>query len=53
MKDAKNNYLSLTGEVVFNKLLTPDEYLGNKRYTLTINLDKDGKMGNIGFPKAY
>jgi len=41
-KQAKNNYLSLTGEVVFNKLLTPDEYLGNKRYTLTINLDKDG-----------
>ena len=42
MKDAKNNYLSLTGEVVFNKILIPDEYLGNKRYTLTINLDKDG-----------
>ena len=41
-KQAKNNYLSLTGEVVFNKLLTPDEYLGNKRYVLTINLDKDG-----------
>ena len=41
-KQAKNNYLSLTGEVVFNKILIPDEYLGNKRYTLTINLDKDG-----------
>tara|TARA_R100000656_G_scaffold49751_1_gene40038 strand:+ start:910 stop:1332 length:423 start_codon:yes stop_codon:yes gene_type:complete len=39
---AKNNYLSLTGEVVFNKLLIPDTYEGVDRYVLTINLDKDG-----------
>ena len=39
---AKKNYLSLTGEVVFNKLLIPDTYEGVDRYVLTINLDKDG-----------
>lgn len=38
----KKNYLSLTGEVVFNKLLIPDTYEGVDRYVLTINLDKDG-----------
>jgi hypothetical protein len=41
-KQAKNNYLSLTGEVVFNKILKPDEYKGTERYTLTISLDKAG-----------
>tara|TARA_R110002051_G_scaffold251263_2_gene310656 strand:+ start:5863 stop:6288 length:426 start_codon:yes stop_codon:yes gene_type:complete len=38
-----NNYLSLTGTTVFNKLLVPDNFEGVERYTLTINLDKDGK----------
>ena len=38
-----NNYLSLTGTTVFNKLLVPDNFEGAERYTLTINLDKDGK----------
>jgi len=43
MKDkAKNNYMSLTGIVAFNKLLVPDNFEGADRYTLTINLDKDG-----------
>ena len=35
--------LPLTGEVVFNKLTTPDVYMGASKYTLTISLDKAGK----------
>lgn len=35
--------LPLTGEVVFNKLTTPDVYMGTSKYTLTIALDKEGK----------
>ena len=35
--------LPLTGEVVFNKLITPDVFMGTSKYTLTIALDKDGK----------
>jgi hypothetical protein len=35
--------LPLTGEVVFNKLMQPDVFMGNSKYTLTIALDKDGK----------
>jgi len=35
--------LPLTGEVVFNKLTTPDVYMGTSKYTLTISLDKEGK----------
>jgi hypothetical protein len=35
--------LPLTGEVVFNKLTTPDVFMGTSKYTLTIALDKDGK----------
>jgi len=35
--------LPLTGEVVFNKIMTPDVFMGNSKYTLTIALDKDGK----------
>jgi hypothetical protein len=35
--------LPLTGEVVFNKLTTPDVYMGTSKYTLTISLDKAGK----------
>jgi len=35
--------LPLTGEVVFNKLTTPDVYMGASKYTLTISLDKEGK----------
>ncbi len=35
--------LPLTGEVVFNKLTTPDIFMGTSKYTLTIALDKDGK----------
>ena len=38
-----SDYISLTGEVVFNKLTTPDLYMGNSKYTLTIALDKAGK----------
>lgn len=34
--------LPLTGEVVFNKLTTPDVYMGTSKYTLTIALDKEG-----------
>ena len=40
---SKSNYLSLTGEVVFNKITVPDEFKGQNRYTLTIALDKAGK----------
>ena len=35
--------LPLTGEVVFNKLTTPDVFMGTSKYTLTIALDKDVK----------
>ena len=35
--------LPLTGEVVFNKLTTPDIFMGTSKYTLTIALDKEGK----------
>ena len=35
--------LPLTGEVVFNKLTTPDVFMGTSKYTLTIALDKEGK----------
>ena len=35
--------LPLTGEVFFNKLTTPDVFMGTSKYTLTIALDKDGK----------
>ena len=35
--------LPLTGEVVFNKLMQPDVFMGNSKYTLTIALDKEGK----------
>jgi len=38
-----SEYISLTGEVVFNKLTTPDLFMGNSKYTLTIALDKEGK----------
>ena len=37
--------LPLTGEVVFNKLMQPDVFMGNSKYTLTIALDKEGKRG--------
>jgi hypothetical protein len=38
-----SDMLPLTGEVVFNKIMTPDVFMGNSKYTLTIALDKDGK----------
>jgi hypothetical protein len=38
-----SDYLSLTGEVVFNKITSPDTYKGISKYTLTIALDKEGK----------
>ena len=38
-----SDMLPLTGEVVFNKIMTPDVFMGNSKYKLTIALDKDGK----------
>jgi hypothetical protein len=38
-----SDYISLTGEVVFNKLVNPDLYMGNSKYALTVALDKAGK----------
>jgi hypothetical protein len=35
-------YISLTGDVVFNKISQPDLYLGVSKYLLTIALDKEG-----------
>jgi hypothetical protein len=51
---SKNNYLSLTGITVFNKLLVPDNFEGAERYTLTINLDKDGiKVAEMNGLKTF
>ena len=36
------DYISLTGVVVFNKILKPDVHLGDTKYLLTIALDKAG-----------
>ena len=36
------DYISLTGEVVFNKISQPDVYKGQSKYTLTVSLDKSG-----------
>ena len=35
-------YISLTGEVVFNKITQPDVFKGQSKYTLTVALDKSG-----------
>ena len=35
-------YISLTGEVVFNKITHPDVFKGQSKYTLTMALDKAG-----------
>jgi hypothetical protein len=35
-------YISLTGEVVFNKITQPDVFKGQSKYTLTVSLDKTG-----------
>ena len=35
-------YISLTGEVVFNKITQPDVFKGQSKYTLTVSLDKSG-----------
>jgi len=35
-------YISLTGEVVFNKITHPDVFKGQSKYTLTMALDKKG-----------
>jgi len=37
------DYVSLTGEVVFNHISKPDVYMGDTRYKITIALDKDGQ----------
>lgn len=37
-----SNYLSLTGEVVFNHISEPDNFRGDPKYKITIALDKDG-----------
>ena len=37
-----SDYVTLTGEVVFNHITTPDNYLGVNSYKLTVALDKDG-----------
>jgi hypothetical protein len=37
-----SDYISLTGEVVFNKITQPDVYKNQSKYTLTISLDKSG-----------
>ena len=37
-----DDYISLTGDVVFNKISQPDLYLGQSKYLLTIALDKEG-----------
>ena len=37
-----SDYISLTGEVVFNKITTPDVFKGQSKYTLTVSLDKSG-----------
>ena len=37
-----SDYLSLTGEVVFNHVTVPDNYKGDEKYVLTIALDKNG-----------
>ena len=36
------DYISLTGEVVFNKVTQPDVFKGQSKYTLTVSLDKSG-----------
>lgn len=38
-----SDYISLTGEVVFNKITQPDVFKGQSKYTLTVSLDKEGK----------
>jgi|TARA_R100000656_G_scaffold5418_1_gene7008 hypothetical protein len=38
-----SDYIALTGETVFNKVNTPDNFRGQNRYALTIALDKAGK----------
>ena len=38
-----SNYIPLTGETVFNKVGTPDNFKGQNKYTMTIALDKAGK----------
>ena len=37
-----SDYISLTGEVVFNKVTHPDVFKGQSKYTLTVSLDKSG-----------
>jgi hypothetical protein len=37
-----SDYISLTGEVVFNKVTQPDVFKGQSKYTLTVSLDKSG-----------
>jgi len=37
-----SDYISLTGEVVFNKITQPDVYKNQSKYTMTISLDKSG-----------
>ena len=37
-----SDYVTLTGEVVFNHITTPDNYLGVNSYKLTVALDNDG-----------
>ena len=38
-----SEYVSLTGEVIFNKITTPDVYMGVSKYALTIALDDIGQ----------
>lgn len=37
-----SDYISLTGEVVFNKVTQPDVFKEQSKYTLTVSLDKSG-----------
>jgi len=37
-----SEYVTLTGEVIFNHITEPDNFMGNNQYKVTINLDEDG-----------
>ena len=37
-----SEYVSLTGEVVFNHINKPDVFMGASNYKITIALDKEG-----------
>lgn len=37
-----SDYVSLTGEVVFNHITKPDNYMGVSTYKITVALDKEG-----------